>query len=401
LTLKNLTRKHRAIAYGKNRVDFSVWENSPKEEKKVKDHFVDVEDPRSDNASHHLIDIITIAICALICGADGWVEIETYGNAKLWWFQHFLELPHGIPSHDTFGRVFAVIDPQQFRESFLSCVKAIAELMDEHIAIDGKKLRRSHDRTNDKAALHMVSAWSSKNGLVIGQEKVRDKSNEIIAIPALLELLDLANCIITIDAMGCQTKIAQKIVDTDADYVLALKKNQGNLYEIVEVFFSDPAEIKAANCDYHKEVSKGHGRIEIRECWATDDKEYLKYIEQELGHWEGLQSLIMVKSERRINGDCSTETRYFISSLSPDAKHLLHTIRSHWGIENKLHWVLDMAFREDESRVRQGNATENLAIMRHLCLNLLKKEMTAKCGIKAKRLKAGWDMSYLFKVLSA
>ncbi len=368
---------------------------------KLKEDFAEVEDPRASNRSHLLIDIIILAICGHICGADDWVEIEGFGNAKLWWFKQFLKLPNGIPSHDTFGRVFAVIDPQQFRESFLSCVKAIADLMEKHIAIDGKQLRRSYDRANEKAALHMVSAWSSENGIVLAQDKVGDKSNEIIAIPALLELLDLANCIITIDAMGCQTKIAQKIVASDADYVLALKKNQEKLHEIVEVLFSDPDEIKATNCDYHKEVNKGHGRIEIRQCWATDDEEYLKYIEQELGHWEGLQSLIMVKSERRINGDSSTEARYFISSLPPDARHLLHTIRSHWGIENKLHWVLDMSFREDESRVRQGNATENLAIMRHLCLNLLKREMTAKCGIKAKRLKAGWDMNYLFKVLSA
>lgn len=367
---------------------------------KLKDYFAEVEDPRAKNISHLLMDIIILAICGLICGADNWVEIEAYGNAKRRWFNQFLKLPNGIPSHNTFGRVFALIDPQQFRESFLHCVKAIAELMEEHIAIDGKQLRRSHDRANDKAALHMVSAWSSNNQIVLGQEKVRDKSNEIIAIPALLELLDIANCIITIDAMGCQTKIAQKIVNSEADYVLALKKNQGKLYEIVEALFDGPDEVQATNCDYHKEINKGHGRIEIRECWVTNDEEYLKYIEQELGHWEGLQSLIMVQSERRINGKSSIETRFFIASLPPDAKHLLHVIRSHWGIENKLHWVLDMSFREDESRVRQGNATENLAIMRHLCLNLLKREKTAKCGIKAKRLKAGWDMNYLFKVLT-
>jgi predicted transposase YbfD/YdcC len=367
---------------------------------KLKDHFAEVEDPRSDNVSHQLIDIITIAICALISGADGWVEIETYGNAKRWWFTQFMKLTHGIPSHDTFGRVFAQIDPQQFRKSFLSCVKDITELIEEHIAIDGKQLRRSHDRANDKTALHMVSAWSLENGIVLGQEKVRDKSNEIIAIPALLELLDIANCIITVDALGCQTKIAQKIVASEADYVLALKKNQEKLYEIVEVLFSDPDEIRMTNCANHKETNKGHGRVEIRKCWATNDEDYLNYIEQELGHWEGLQSLIMVKSERRINGVSSNETRFFISSLPPDAKQLLHVIRSHWGIENKLHWVLDMSFREDECRIRQGNATENLAIMRHLCLNLLKKEKTADCGVKAKRLKAGWDMNYLFKVLS-
>jgi predicted transposase YbfD/YdcC len=367
----------------------------------LKEHFSEVDDPRSDNASHLLIDIITLAICGLISGADGWVEIEAYGNAKCWWFNQFLELPHGIPSHDTFGRVFARLDPEQFRESFMSCVKAIAELIERHIAVDGKMLRRSHDHTNGKKALHMVSAWSSENRIVLGQEKVRNKSNEIIAIPELLELLDIAKSVITIDAIGCQTEIAQKIIDSDANYVLALKKNQGRLFEIVDVLFSNPDEIEATNCDYHKNVTKGHGRIEIRECWATNDEDYLAYIKEEIGHWPGLQSLIMVKSERRIKGESSTEIRYFISSLAPDAEELLDYVRSHWGIENKLHWVLDMAFREDESRVRQGNAAENLAIMRHFCLNLLKKEDTAKCGIKAKRLKAGWDMDYLFKVLSA
>jgi predicted transposase YbfD/YdcC len=200
--------------------------------------------------------------------------------------------------------------------------------------------------------------------------------------------------------MGCQTEIAQKVVQSGADYVLALKKNQNRLYELTDTLFSDPEEIELTDCASHRDIDKGHGRVEIRECWATSDEAYLKYIAQDVGQWEGLQSLIMVQSERRIQGESSTETRYYISSLPPDARHLLKVIRSHWRIENQLHWVLDMSFREDESRVRQGNATENLAIMRHLCLNLLKKETTANCGIKAKRLKAGWDMNYLYKVLS-
>lgn len=366
----------------------------------LKEHFSDVEDPRANNVSQLLIDIIVLSICGLISGADSWVEIEQYGKAKHAWLRQFLELPHGIPAHDTLGRVFAVLDPAQFRASFLSCVTSIKTLREKHIAIDGQQLRRSHDKAAGQAALHMVSAWSSKNGLVLGQEKVRAKSNEIIAIPVLLELLDITNCVITIDALGCQTEIAQKIVTAGADYVLALKKNQENLYNTTAALFTKPSEIQATHCDYYRQSNTGHGRMESRECWATNDKEYLAYIEQELGHWEGLQSLVAVRAKRCLNGICSTATRYFISSLPPDAKLLLHFVRTHWGIENQLHWVLDLAFREDESRVRKGHAPENLAIMRHLCLNWLTKEKTAPCGTKAKRLKAGWDMGYLLKVLA-
>lgn len=366
----------------------------------LKSHFGKVEDPRASNSSHQLIDIIIIAICGLICGADNWTEIEAYGHAKEGWFRMFLLLPHGIPSHDTFGRVFAMISPSKFKESFMSCIDAIAEMIKGQIAIDGKVIRRSYDRRNGIDALHMVSAWSCEHGLVLGQEKVRDKSNEILAIPTLLELLDIAGCIVTIDAIGCQKTIARTIIESQGDYVLALKKNHEKLYQIAESLFNNPDEIEAAQCNYHKTVEKNHGRIEIRECWATNDEDYRKYISEETGNWKGLQSLVMVRSERRIDDESSSQTRFFISSLPPDAEQLLQSIRSHWEIENKLHWVLDMSFREDESRIRQGNATENLAIMRQLSLNLLKRETTAKCGIKAKRLKAGWDTNYLLKVIS-
>jgi predicted transposase YbfD/YdcC len=366
----------------------------------LKSHFGKVEDPRASNSSHQLIDIIIIAICGLICGADNWTEIEAYGHAKEGWLHMFLLLPHGIPSHDTFGRVFAMISPSKFKESFMSCIDAIAEMIKGQIAIDGKVIRRSYDRRNGINALHMVSAWSCEHGLVLGQEKVRDKSNEILAIPTLLELLDIAGCIVTIDAIGCQKTIARTIIDSEGDYVLSLKKNHEKLYQIAESLFNNPDEIEATQCNYHKTVEKNHGRIEIRECWATNDEDYRKYISEETGNWKGLQSLVMVRAERRIDDESSSQTRFFISSLPPDAEQLLQSIRSHWEIENKLHWVLDMSFREDESRVRQGNATENLAIMRQLSLNLLKRETTAKCGIKAKRLKAGWDTKYLLKVIS-
>jgi len=375
-----------------------------KEEKeqieKLQEHFAEVTDPRAVNVSHRLLDMIVIAICGLISGADSWTEIEAYGNAKLWWFSSLLELPHGIPSHDTFGRVFAQLDPEEIRRGFMNCVQVIAQLVEKQIAVDGKRVRRSHDRVNEQEAIHMVSAWTVENGLVLGQEKVSEKTNEIVAIPYLLELLNIAKCVITIDAMGCQKKIAKIIVESQADYVLATKENQKHLHTTLEKLFEDAEERKATNCDYHKTTNKNHGRIEIRECWATDAPEYLSYIAEDIGTWKGLRSLVLVRSQRRIGDETSSETRLFISSCAPDAKQLLQYIRSHWHIENKLHWVLDMAFREDECRVRQGHAAENLAILRHLCLNLLKREITANVGVKAKRLKAGWDMNYLLKVLS-
>lgn len=388
----------RAIAYGITIGGMSEEEKHQIE--KLQEHFAEVTDPRAVNVSHRLLDMIVISICGILSGADSWVEIEAYGNAKMWWLEQALELPHGIPSHDTFGRVFAQLNPEEIRKGFMNCVQVIAEMVEKQIAMDGKRVRRSHDRTNDKSAIHMVSAWAVENGLVLGQEKVGEKTNEIVAIPYLLKLLDIAGCVITIDAMGCQKKIAQMIIDSGADYVLATKENQKYLHGTLEKLFEDEEERKAAGCDYHKTVNKGHGRIEIRECWATDAPEYLSYIAEDIGVWAGLRSLVLVRSQRHIGEEISSETRLFISSCAPDAKQLLQFVRSHWHIENKLHWTLDMAFREDECRVRQGHAAENLAILRHLCLNLLKRETTAKVGIKAKRLQAGWDMNYLLKVLS-
>ena len=367
---------------------------------KLQAHFEGVTDPRAINVSHRLMDMIVVTICGLISGADSWTEIEAYGNAKLGWLSKFLELPHGIPSHDTLGRVFAQLDPKEIRAGFLNCVSVIAELIEDQIAVDGKCLRGSHDRINEKQAIYMVSAWAVENGLVIGQEKVGEKTNEIVAIPYLLKLFNITKCVITIDAMGCQKEIASLIVEAGADYVLATKENQKRLHATLEKLFEDETERKIVGCDYHKTTNKGHGRIEIRECWATDAPEYLEYINEEIGDWAGLRSLVFVRAQRRIGAEISSETRLFISSCPPEAKRLLQYIRSHWEIENKLHWILDMAFREDESRVRQGYAAENLAVLRHLCLNLLKQETSAKVGVKAKRLKAGWDMSYLLKVLS-
>lgn len=364
-------------------------------------HFSNLDDPRSDNISHSMLDILVIAICAAICGADTWVDVELFGRAKEAWLKKYLKLTHGIPSHDTFGRVFSLLDARQFQNGFLEWTRTVSQVFDQEIvALDGKTLRRSHDRAAGKQAIQMVSAWAAENRLVLGQLKVDEHSNEITAIPKLLAMLDLAGCIVTTDAAGCQTEIAETIVGQEADYVLAVKENQGHLYTILSSLFENPAEIRHVACDYEKTVSKGHGRLEIRQCWATSAPEYLAYI-AEFSHWEGLKSLAMVECERRLGEEISVKRRYFISSLSNDAKLILRAVRTHWEIENKVHWILDIAFREDESRVRKGMSAQNFAVLRQLALNLLKQEKTSKGGIKAKRLRAGWDHDYLLKVLSA
>lgn len=366
----------------------------------ITEHFSKLDDPRRYNRRHLLLDIIVIAICAAVCGADNWVDVENFGKAKYGWFKQFLELPHGIPSHDTFRRVFALLDAEQFEQCFVEWVGAANEVTEGQIVpVDGKTLRRSHDRTLGKKALHMVSAWASENRLALGQVKTDEKSNEITAIPQLLDVLDISGCIVTIDAMGCQKKIAKKIIDQGADYTLSVKENQKGLYDDIAELFDYAQEIDFVDCDYHKTVDKGHGRIEIRECWTISDPEYLVYI-RNLSAWKDLQTIVMVKSERRIGQKSSTKVRYYISSSAGDAKQVLESVRGHWGIENKVHWVLDVAFREDDSRVRKGNGAQNFAILRRVALNLLKQEKTARCGIKAKRLKAGWDHDYLLKVLT-
>ncbi len=362
-------------------------------------YFSDLKDPRDDNKRHLLLDIVIIAICAAICGANSWEEVALFGESKLSWFKGFLELPHGIPSHDTFGRVFAALDAEEFQSRFVMWIQAVEKLTEGQIvAVDGKALRGSRDGASSKSAILMVSAWASANGVVLGQRKVDDKSNEITAIPELLDLLEIAGCIVTIDAIGCQTKIAQKIIDKQADYVLPVKENQPQLYATLQQLFEDPVEMKRVPWDYEKTVNKDHGRLEIRECWATSDPEYLEYIAT-LGDWRGLQSIAMVKAERCIGAQREVKTRYFISSLPSDAKQLLSAIRGHWGIENKLHWVLDIAFREDDCRTRKGNGAQNFAVLRHIALNLLRRETTLKASIHAKRLKAGWDHDYLTRIL--
>ena len=401
----------------------------------VVEHFAGLVDPRAERAKRHeLLDIIVITICGVICGADNWVEIEEFGNARLEWLSRFLRLPNGIPSHDTFGRVFSRLDPDQFGACFMNWARSVAELTQgEVVAIDGKTLRRCHDRGQGRAPLHLVSAWAAQNHLVLGQTRTQAHSNEITAIPQLLALLELRGCIITIDAMGCQTEIAQQIVDGGADYLLAVKSNQGELYGNIQDLFQMAAQEGSLaeepvyhrpdyhrpdyhrpdyhRPDYHRQVDKGHGRLETRECWVITDPAELAYVDPHR-RWLGLKSVAKVCYRRGVHPqappqalreaprEAPTETRYYICSYQPAAASLLQASRQHWGIENSLHWVLDMAFDEDHCRVRTGPADQNLAVVRHLTLNLLKQERTAKVGIKAKRKKAGWDHNYLLKVLA-
>ena len=369
----------------------------------IEGHFKELVDPRATHrVQHKLIDILVIAICAVICGADTWVNVELFGQSKLPWLKTFLELPNGVPSHDTFGRVFAALDPKQFQQCFLRWVQSVNIITQGQIvAIDGKTVRGSHNRAAGKKAIHLVNAWASANRLVLGQAKVDEKSNEITAIPELLQVLAVRDCIVTIDAMGCQREIAQRIMERGADYVLALKENQGFLYEDVVGYFQHAQEVefRKIESDYHKTVNKGHGRIETRQCWVISDAEYITTI-RDVEQWAGLSSVAMVVSERRIGNQTTSQTRYYITSLGCQAEQVLHAVRTHWEVENSLHWVLDIAFREDESRVRQQHAAENLAVLRQIALNLLRQEKTAKCGVKAKRLKAGWDQHYWLKILS-
>lgn len=372
------------------------------------EHFQCIDDPRVERRSDHdLIDILVIAICTLLCGGETFNDMEDFGQAKYEWFKTFLRLRNGIPSHDTFNRVFAALDPDQFLDCFLRWTQSLRQAVSQEIvALDGKALRRALNK--DQSPKYVVSAWAESNSLVLGQLKVADKSNEITALPQLLRVLELSGCIVTIDAMGCQKKIAKEITEADADYVLALKGNQETVHREVKEFLDHtlaekqkprPVGAKLAvavrSLASLETVEKDHGRLETRRYYQSTELGWFA----DLSQWEGLKSVGMVESIREMDGKSSVERRYYLSSLSLNVELFARAVRSHWAVENKLHWVMDVCFREDHSRARAGYAAENLATLRRLALNLLKREKTKKRGIRGKQLNAGWDHAYLLRLL--
>lgn len=365
-------------------------------------HFQDMEDPRAERGqNHNLESLVTIAILAVLAGADGFVAIERYGKAKQSWLETFLELPYGIPSHDTFGRVMAMLSPDDLETRFMAWVISISEKLGlELVHLDGKTLRGSYDREGQLKALHSVSAWSSEHSLVLGQQKVDAKSNEITAVPLLLKLLNLKGTIVTLDAMGTQSAIAQQIKQAEADYVLALKGNQGKLHTSVEQWFAqaERQQWQDIQYDFSETMESGHHRTEHRQVWAVPVSQLPSLPRQ--SQWLGLTTVVMVRSTRHLWNKTTTEVRFFISSLAADAVRHAQVIRSHWSIENSLHWVLDVTFNEDASRIRQGHAAENMALLRRLSVSLLKRE-PSKMSLKMKRYTAALDNNFLLKILAA
>ena len=362
--------------------------------------FTEIPDSRSEHGKRHLLsDMIAVAICAVVCGAESWVDVEVFGRAKREWLQTFLLLPQGIPSHDTFGRVFAAIDPDCFERCFQAWVAALAGVIVGVVAIDGKTLRRSFDTAADKAAIHMISAWATHNQVVFGQLAVDSKTNEITAIPKLLRMLDIKGLTVTIDAMGCQKAIARQIVEQGGDYMLQVKANQPELHEDIKRVFEGAASRGwgKREHDEHTQVEKGHGRIEKRRTVITWD---VPWLIKASSSWKGLNAIVMVERQRTIGETTTIHKHYYITSLpTRKAEVAAQACRAHWGVENGLHWTLDVGMNEDQCRIREGHAAENFARLRRIALNLLKKETTVKAGIKAKSKNAGWDHNYLLKVL--
>lgn len=356
-------------------------------------YFAELRDPRVERNREHLLEeILLIAIAAVLSGAESWNDIADYGEAKLPWLKTFLSLPAGIPSHDTFNRVFAALDPEELEKGFVAWVGSIARLTaGSVVAIEGKALCGTR-ATGKQAIVPMVSAWAEGNSLVLAQRKVEEKSNEITAIPKLLDALALSGTVITIDAMGCQRSIAERIVGKKADYILAVKENQGNLLDGIQDSFRMLAVDAVA-----EEIDCGHGRVERRTCSVIGD---LSLVET-AAEWPSLHGLVRIQAERchKATGKTERETRYYITSLKPDAARLNCAIRQHWGIENKLHWALDVSFGEDLSRKRAGHSAQNFSLLNRIALNILKQDKSSKREIKGKRLNAAWDHPYLLKLL--
>lgn len=368
----------------------------------LEQYFGEIPDPRVERTrAHQLLDIIAIALFAVLAGANGWVAIETYGNAKRAWLETFLSLPNGIPSHDTFARVFARLDPEAFEASFQQWVKALVSTLEAQlIAIDGKTMSGSYDREGGIKALQLVSAWASEQRVVLGQCSVASKSNEITAIPMLLEQLALAGCIISIDAMGTQSAIAEQITHQQADYVLALKGNHPTLFEQAQTGFEDAQARQWEEVEHtqYQDTEAGHHRVESRTIWQIPATQV--FSKDQLEQWAGLQSLVVVQSHRRLWNKDTSEIRYFLSSLSTDAPTFARYIRAHWGVENQLHWCLDVVFKEDASRIRTDHAPRNLSLLRRLALNLLRQE-PSKGSLAMKRYRAGLDDQFMLQILSA
>lgn len=368
----------------------------------ITDNFGDMQDSRvQGRCDYLLVEVITIAISAVIAGANSWVEIETFGKSKENWLKQFLKLEKGIPSHDTFGDVFRMIDAEEFQNRFMRWIEGVFTVTKgQVVAIDGKTVRRSHDKSIGKDAIHMVSAWASTNGVMLGQRKVDGKSNEITAIPELLRLLDISGCIVTIDAIGCQKKIAQAIRDEKADYLLHVKENQGNLLQDLQDWFAyaDQVNFLNMNHDYHQTINKDHGRIETRRCWVVSDPLAFEYIRHHQG-WADLQSIVRIDRQRRFPDHVEQETAYYISSLLPVASLILDASRQHWSVENSLHWTLDVTFREDDSRIRNDNAAQNMTLLRRLALTVIKQD-PSKGSLRQKRYRAALDDSFLLQLLT-
>jgi predicted transposase YbfD/YdcC len=362
------------------------------------EHFSDLKDPRDDkNKKHQLMDILFLVIAAVISGAEGWEAIETFGEEKLEWLRKYFPFANGVPSHDCIRMVLISLSPKALQGCFARWMQAVVEVANgEVVAIDGKTLRRSFERAEGLGAIQMVSAWAKRNGVSLGQVKTDEKSNEISAIPALLALLELRGCIVTLDAMGCQREIAEKIREQGADYVLAVKKNQKELHQAIEDYFetAQQAGYRAVPLERLEEVDSGHGRVEVRRYQLVPDLSTLPKPEQ----WKDLQGIARVEGERHLGDRVSTEVRYYITSFGQDVGRLAEAVRGHWGIENSLHWVLDVTFREDDSRLRAGYGAENFAVIRHIALNLLKRE-PSKGSLKRKRYKAALNNEFRSNVL--